>query len=96
MACFPLARTLLLIVRGDQIRIISTKHFPPLGGPYLHQLHVHGHADGEEHIDGVRLPQDQGVLQGEARSGVPGGRHAVGRQGRDDRRAHDHGERQGK
>ena len=50
----------------------------------LHELHLHGHVDGEEHLDGVRLPQDQGVLQGEARPGVPGGGHEVGREGRDD------------
>ena len=42
------------------------------GGANLHQLHLHWHADGEEHPDGVGLPQDQGVLQGEARARVPG------------------------
>ena len=63
------------------------------GGANLHQLNLHGHVDGEEHPDGVRLPQDQGVLQREARAGVPGGGHAVGSAGRDDRRAHDHGEK---
>ena len=61
------------------------------GGEDIHQLHLHGHVDGEEHVDGVRLPQDQGVLPGEARAGVPGGRHEVGGEGRDDGRAHDHG-----
>ena len=61
------------------------------GGEDIHQLHLHGHVDGEEHVDGVRLPQDQGVLPGEARAGVPGGRHEVGGQGRDDGRAHDDG-----
>ena len=35
------------------------------------------------------LPQDQGVLQGEARPGVSGGGHEVGSEGRDDQRAHD-------
>ena len=38
----------------------------------LHKFHVHGHVDGEELLDGVRLPQDQGVLQGKARTRVPG------------------------
>ena len=42
------------------------------GGEDIHQLHLHGHVDGEEHVDGVRLPQDQGVLQGKARTRVPG------------------------
>ena len=42
------------------------------GGAHLHQLHLHRHVDGEEHVDGVRLPQDQGVLQREAWTGVPG------------------------
>ena len=42
-------------------------------GQDLYQLHLHRHVDGEEHVDGVGLPQDQGVLQGEARAGVPGG-----------------------
>ena len=28
-----------------------------VGGPYLYQLHLHGHVDGAEHADGVRLPQ---------------------------------------
>ena len=60
------------------------------GCPDLHELHLHGHVDGEEHPDGVRVPQDQGVLPGEARAGVPGGGHEVGGQGRDDGRAHDH------
>ena len=63
-----------------------------LGGADLHELDLHRHVDGEEHPDGVRLPKDQGVLQGEARTGVPGGGHALGRQGRDDGRAHDHRE----
>ena len=56
----------------------------PPGRENLHQLHLHRHADGEEHLDGVRLPEDQGVLQGEARPGVPGGGHEVGGEGRDD------------
>ena len=38
----------------------------------LHKFHVHGHVDGEELLDGVRLPQDQGVLQGKAWTRVPG------------------------
>ena len=38
----------------------------------LHELNIHWHVDGEELLDGVRLPQDQGVLQGEARARVPG------------------------
>ena len=42
------------------------------GGAYLHQFHLHWHADGEEHVDGICLPQDQGVLSWEARTGVPG------------------------
>ena len=42
------------------------------GGAHLHQFDVHGHVDGEELLDGVRLPQDQGVLQGKARTRVPG------------------------
>ena len=42
------------------------------GGAHLHQFHLHWHADGEEHVDGIRLPQDQGVLSWEARTGVPG------------------------
>ena len=75
-----------------------------LGGADLHELDLHRHVDGEEHPDGVRLPEDQGVLQGEARTGVPGGGvpgrplgggHAVGGEGRDDGRAHDHGEAPG-
>ena len=61
-----------------------------VGCQNFYQLHLHGHVDGEEHLDGVGLPQDQGVLQGEARAGVPGGGHEVGGQGRDDQRAHDH------
>ena len=75
---------------------VSTKNFAKKncqGGANLHQFNLHGHADGEEHPDGVRLPQDQGVLQREARAGVPGGGHAVGSARRDDRRAHDHGEK---
>ena len=60
------------------------------GCPDLHELDLHGHVDGEEHADGVCLPQDQGVLSGEAWAGVPGGGHEVGGAGRDDRRAHDH------
>ena len=55
----------------------------------LHQLYLYWHVDGEEHPDGVCLPQDQGVLQGEAWAGVPGGGHEVGGQGWDDRWAHD-------
>ena len=43
-----------------------------VGGEDLHQLHLHRHVDGEEHLDGVRLPQDQGVLPGETRSRVSG------------------------
>ncbi len=42
------------------------------GGEDIHKLHLHGHADGEEHANGVGLPQDQGVLQGEAWTGVSG------------------------
>ena len=38
----------------------------------LHKFNVHGHVDGEELLNGVRLPQDQGVLQGKARTRVPG------------------------
>ena len=63
-----------------------------VGGANLHQLHVHGHVDGEEHVDGVRLPEDQGVLSRETRPRVPSGGHAVGGARRDDRRAHDHRE----
>ena len=50
------------------------------GGPHFYQLHLHRHANGEKHLDGVCLPQDQGVLQGEARAGVSSGRHEVGGQ----------------
>jgi hypothetical protein len=42
------------------------------GGEDLHQLHLHGHAHGEEHPHGARLPQAQGLLQGQARPRVPG------------------------
>jgi hypothetical protein len=42
------------------------------GGADLHQLHLYRHVDGEEHADGVCLPEDQRVLQGETRAGVPG------------------------
>jgi hypothetical protein len=42
------------------------------GGEDLHQLHLHGHAHGEEHAHGARLPQAQGLLQGQARPRVPG------------------------
>lgn len=42
------------------------------GGEDLYQLHIHGHADGEEHPHGIRLPQDQRVLPGKARLGIPG------------------------
>ena len=59
-------------------------------GQDLYQLHLHRHVDGEEHVDGVGLPQDQGVLQGEARAGVSGGGHEVGSEGRDDKRARHH------
>ena len=72
--------------------LIAVCHKVFSGGENLHQLDLHWHADGEEHPDGVRLPQDQGVLQGEARAWVPGGRHEVGGARRDDRRAHDYGE----
>ena len=42
------------------------------GCSYIHQLHLHGHVDGEEHFDGVCLPQDQGILQRETWAGVSG------------------------
>jgi hypothetical protein len=42
------------------------------GGEDIHKFHLHRHADGEKHADGVGLPQDQGVLQGEAWTGVSG------------------------
>ena len=42
------------------------------GGAHLHQFDVHGHVDGEEHVDGVRLPQDQGILQRETWTGISG------------------------
>ena len=42
------------------------------GGAHLHQFHLHWHVDGEEHADGICLPQDQRVLPWEARTGVPG------------------------
>ena len=45
------------------------------GGAYLHQFHLHWHVDGEEHVDGIRLSQDQGVLPWEARTGIPGFGH---------------------
>ena len=34
------------------------------GCSHFHQLDLHGHADGEKHVDGVGLPKDQGILQG--------------------------------
>ena len=43
-----------------------------VGGANLHQLHVHWHVDGEEHVDGVRVPQDQGILQRETWTGISG------------------------
>ena len=52
-----------------------------IGRQNIYQLDLHGHVDGAEHLDGVGVPQDQGVLQGEARAGVPGGGHEVGGQG---------------
>ena len=51
-----------------------------IGGSDLHELDLHGHVDGEEHLDGVCLPQDQGILPGEAWSGVPSGGHEMGSQ----------------
>ena len=48
------------------------KHRIFKGGAHLHQFDVHGHVDGEEHVDGVRLPQDQGVLQRETWTGISG------------------------
>ena len=50
------------------------------GCPNLHELDLHGHVDGEEHLDGVCLPQDQGILPRETWSGVPGGGHEMGGQ----------------
>ena len=46
----------------------SLKHLKMiiLGCSDLHEFHLHGHVDGEELPDGVCVPQDQGVLQGEA------------------------------
>ena len=85
---FRLTLLLSIICRIKKCLFIHVRKI--LGGSYLHQLHLHRYADGEEHLDGVCLPQDQGVLQGEARAGVPGGGHEVGGEGRDDRRAHDH------
>ena len=41
------------------------------GGADLHELHLHGHADGEERAHAVRLPQAQDLLQGETRHRVP-------------------------
>ena len=34
------------------------------GCPHIHKLNLHGHVDGEKHLDGVGLPKDQGILQG--------------------------------
>ena len=69
-------------VHQHQMQIEDQINF--VGCADLHKLHLHRHVDGEEHTDGIRLPQDQGVLPGEARARVPGGGHALGCQGRDD------------
>ena len=60
---------------------LKFKEISNSGCENLHQLNLHRHVDGEEHIDGVCLPQDQGVLQGETWVGVPSGGHEVGGQG---------------
>ena len=38
------------------------KEISTSGCSNLYQFNLHGHVDGEEHLDGVRVPQDQGVL----------------------------------
>ena len=47
-------------------------HCVYIGGEDLHELHLHGHVDGEEHPHGVRLSQDQGVLQRKAWTRISG------------------------
>ena len=53
---------------GRAVRAAPAEHE---GGAGLHELHLHGHADGEERAHAVRVPQAQDILQGETRSRVP-------------------------
>ena len=48
------------------------------GCSHLHQLDLHGHADGEEHLDGVGLPKDQGILQRAAWPGISSKKCSIG------------------
>ena len=50
------------------MRAAPTEHE---GGAGLHELHLHGHADGEERAHAVRISQAQDLLQGETRSRIP-------------------------
>ena len=49
---------------GGAVRAAPAEH---KGGAGLHELHLHGHADGEERAHAVRVPQAQDLLQGETR-----------------------------
>ena len=53
---------------GRAVRAAPAEHE---GGAGLHELHLHGHADGEERAHAVRVPQAQDILQGETRCRVP-------------------------
>ena len=53
---------------GRDVRAAPSKHE---GGAGLHELPLHGHADGEERAHAVRVPQAQDILQGETRCRVP-------------------------
>ena len=48
------------------------------GCSHLHQLDLHRHADGEEHLDGVGLPKDQGILQRAAWPGISSKKCSIG------------------
>ena len=52
---------------GWAVRAAPAEHE---GGAGLHELHLHGHADGEERAHAVRVPQAQDILQGETRCRV--------------------------
>ena len=41
------------IILGTKVHILLI-----IGCPDLHELDLHGHVDGKEHLDGVCLPQD--------------------------------------
>ena len=53
---------------GRAVRAAPAEHE---GGAGLHELHLHGHADGEERAHAVRVSQAKDILQGETRSRVP-------------------------